>query len=139
EAGQQGHNLAALELASGQTTSLTNFDPEHSLAHDFSVSPDETQIAYVDWAAGKSRIFVRPLRGGAPRQVTRGEEDGRSPAWFPDSQKIAFCSTRTGIYQIYLARLDGREPEQMTVGESDYQSLAVSPDGSKIIVTSEKE
>jgi serine/threonine protein kinase len=133
------HNLYALDLASGQVTQLTDFDPRGSGANGFSVSPDEKTVAYSDWVDRKAHILVKPMRGGEPTQITHGEWNDRTPSWFPDGKRIAFGSDRAGSGLIYLGWLDGREPFQITVGDDNYDFLTVSPDGSRIVSISQRE
>jgi dipeptidyl aminopeptidase/acylaminoacyl peptidase len=44
----------------------------------------------------RSNIYLLPLSGGEPRQLTRSEKRDGSPRWSPDSKEIAFVSNRTG-------------------------------------------
>src|SRR5262249_55922498 len=83
-------NLFTLDLVSQQINQLTNFDPQHSAAQYFRVSLDERQVAYMDDVNGKSHIFVRPIRGGRPMQVTQGEWNDSAPEWLPDGQRLAY-------------------------------------------------
>src|SRR5262245_17796423 len=78
-------NLYALNLASGQASRLTDFDPHIGIARDFRISPDKNQIAYAysDSLGGKSHIFVRPASRGKPKQITYGDGGDRYPNWFP--------------------------------------------------------
>lgn len=132
-------NLHALDIASGETARLTDFDPEHSSARDFAVSPDESLLAYTD-VDEKSHVYVMPLRGGgAPRRVTGGAGDDRQPAWFRDGSRLAYSSDRGGVFQICVAYLDGRESVQVTFGDGDSEFPAVSPDGGRILFVSQKD
>jgi Tol biopolymer transport system component/tRNA A-37 threonylcarbamoyl transferase component Bud32 len=136
---ESNSNLNKLDLDSGQTSQLTNFGPKHLTAQNFRVSPDGGQVAYMDVVNGKSHVFVLPLRGGAPVQVTRGEWNDKAPDWLPDGQRLAYISDRKGIYQIYLSDLEGSAPVQIPFGEGDYDFLAVSPKGSKAVSVSKRE
>src|SRR5206468_12089737 len=37
-----------------------------------------------------SHLYLVPLAGGTPRQLTRGDLSQSSPAWSPDAKTIAF-------------------------------------------------
>ncbi|MFN0109008.1 MAG: protein kinase domain-containing protein [Blastocatellia bacterium] len=133
-------NLFALNLDSGATSQMTNFVAGNSLATQFRVSQDGEKIAYSDKVAGKHHIFVVPMQGGSPKQITFGEGSDSAPAWFPDGQRIAFSSNRAGRRQIYLGWLDGREQEQLIFSSDDnHNSPTISPTGDKIISIGERE
>lgn len=131
------HQLFAIDLNSGQSSQLTKF--ETAAPSRFCISSDEETIAYTNSIAGKSHIWILPMRGGDPKQITDGDALNRYPIWFPDNQRLVFTSNRSGQYQIYLTRLDGSPPEQLVFSNDDYERLAVSPDGTKIISISERE
>jgi dipeptidyl aminopeptidase/acylaminoacyl peptidase len=60
-------------------------------------SPDGRYLAFVSDRGEKSQIFVAPLNGGEPRQVTHAKWGVGQPAWSPDSKRVAY-SARTGDY-----------------------------------------
>jgi Tol biopolymer transport system component len=135
-----GVNLFALNVASGQTTQVTNFEPDHfrnvsnmSLDADFSISPHEDRIAYIDVRDGQVDIWAMPMRGGAAVQVTNDLAEDRNPLWHPDAKRIIYSSNRDGIFQICVAYLDGRKPQQITFGDADSFVSDVSADGKKIL------
>src|SRR6266508_5685323 len=43
-----------------------------------------------------SQLFVVPLDGSDPKQITAGDAESRQPAWSADGRRIAFIRTRTG-------------------------------------------
>ncbi len=61
---------------------------------DLNWSPDGTEIAYVSRRTGTGDIWVLPINGGAPRQLTRDIRDDTGPRWSPDGKWIAFTSQR---------------------------------------------
>jgi Tol biopolymer transport system component len=133
-------NLFALSVASGQTTQITNFEPDHfrnvsnmSLDADFSISPDEDRIAYIDVADGQVDIWVMPMRGGPSVRVTNDPAQDRNPVWHPDGKRIVYSSNRDGTFQVCVAYLDGRKPQQISFGDADSFVSDVSADGQKIL------
>src|ERR1700680_2454984 len=68
------------------------------------LSPDGTQVAFtvqkvdLDKNTKPSQVYVVPLQGGAPRQLTHdGSNEGSTnerPRWSPDSRQIYFVSNR---------------------------------------------
>ncbi len=132
---QAENNLHKFDLTTKQSSTLTHF----SEAYLFSMSPDEKQIAYVGRGNGL-HIFVMPLDGGEPRQISQGRGISAGDiAWFPDGKRISYMfqqiNTPGGIY---LAWLDGRAPRQFTPGNEGYSSQTVSPDGTKIVSAIDK-
>ncbi|HEX8567980.1 MAG TPA: DPP IV N-terminal domain-containing protein [Pyrinomonadaceae bacterium] len=134
-------NLYAIELASGQSSTVTDFDFSNRLAWDFSVSPNEQKIAYAKQINGISQIFTQSLGGGAAteRQVTEDAGGKKYPAWFPDNRHLAFNSYKSGNSQIYVTDTKSGETAQITFGESDSITPTVAPDGKKIVFLSPKD
>ena len=129
--------LFAIDLATGRRTQLTRF--ETTGPRQFSISPNEEMMTYTNSEGGKSHLWIAPVQGGTPKQITTGNAYDRNPVWFSDNQRLAFTSNRSGQYQIYLTQLDSSPPEQLVVSDDDYGFLAVSPDGAKIIALADRE
>jgi serine/threonine protein kinase/dipeptidyl aminopeptidase/acylaminoacyl peptidase len=134
-----GLNVFTIDMASKQVTRITNFDigsPEQF----FSISPDEERIAYSSGSDDGVHIFVIPVKGGAPQQVTNDSEatDGY-PFWLPDGRRIIYSSKRNGIFQTCIAFLDEGRTEQINLGISDTLISDVAPDGSKILLQQSRE
>ncbi|HKP86132.1 MAG TPA: DPP IV N-terminal domain-containing protein [Blastocatellia bacterium] len=132
-------NLFALDLNSKQTRQLTAFDPLKSFALHFSVSPEEDRIAYSDGKEGQQDIWVMPIGGGKPRQVTNDPAEDRRPVWHPDGKSIIYRSNNAGTYYICVAYLDGRNPTRVTVDDEDKTVSDISPDGGKILYVAAEE
>jgi Tol biopolymer transport system component/serine/threonine protein kinase len=131
-------NLWALELASTQFTQVTHLESSLWQRH-FSLSPDETQLAYIDARDGKYGVWVMARGGGQPRQVTENAARDEMPIWHPDGRRIIYSSSRAGITQICVAYLDGRPPLQLTYGEGDSTAVDVSADGRRILSSTSKD
>lgn len=57
-----------------------------------SLAPNGSQVAFA-WdgeTAGQFHIYVAPVTGGAPRQMTFDAANDASPVWSPDGSQIAF-------------------------------------------------
>ena len=133
-------NVFALDVASGEMTQLTRFAPSSPrYPKDFSLSPAEDQIAYVDQKGEQLDIWTVPVRGGVPVQITNDDPDDSHPLWHPDGKRIIYDSIRDRSSQICVAYIDGRAPTQLTSGESDKVALDVSASGSEVLYNSSKE
>jgi dipeptidyl aminopeptidase/acylaminoacyl peptidase len=106
------------------------------------ISPDGRYVAWLtqqaDWDENDfvSQIWVAPVTGGKPYQLTRGRKSSTTPRWSPDSSKLAFLSNRDGKRQIYLISPSGGEAAQLTAEENDVSDFAWSPDGLSIAFSS---
>jgi TolB protein len=132
-------NLYGLDVATKQSTPLTDLASSTASLREFSLSPDGERIAYADWQGQQKDIWVMPLRGGAAVRVTNDRDEDGAPIWLPDGKRIVYSSVRSGVQQICVAYLDQRPPVQITFGDNDHQALDVSADGTKILYASTRD
>src|SRR6185503_14799297 len=81
------NNLCSLDVASGTTTKLTAF-PSVRFNRQFSLSPGEDRIAYIDAKDGQIDIWAATLAGTDPVQLTNDALEDRYPCWHPDGRRI---------------------------------------------------
>ncbi|MGA2144299.1 MAG: S9 family peptidase [Bryobacteraceae bacterium] len=109
---------------------------------DPQISPDAKWVAFtvqiVDVAANSkpSQIWVVPLEGGAPRQITRDGTSNQRPRWSPDSSRIAYISNRSGSSQIWLMAPDGSAAKAVTNLSTEADGELFSADGKNLVFTS---
>jgi len=109
---------------------------------DPQISPDGVWVAFtvqsVDVAANRKpqQIWVAPLAGGPPRQITREGAANSRARWSPDSRRIAFVSDRNGSSQIWTMDPDGGNPRQVTNFAAEADGVLFSPDGRNLLFTS---
>src|ERR1700687_6080234 len=60
------------------------------------------------------QIYVVPVDGGLPRQITREGTDNERPRWSSDSRQIYFVSDRGGSSQVWCMDADGSRARQIT-------------------------
>jgi dipeptidyl aminopeptidase/acylaminoacyl peptidase len=109
---------------------------------DPQLSPDGKLVAFtvqsVDVAANKKpvQVWIVPLEGGAPRQITQDGESNQRPRWSPDSKRIAYLSDRGGSSQIWMMDPDGGNARQVTSLATEADGHLFSPDGKNLVFTS---
>jgi dipeptidyl aminopeptidase/acylaminoacyl peptidase len=123
------------------------------------ISPNDQWVLYTrtmrDWDDAqlrtKTHIWRVKIDGTAGRQLTFGDANTTSPAWFPDGSKIAFLSQRAPAAtggttqasgdadgpgsQVFFMYTDGGEAWQATKHDGGIASFAISPDGKKLLFT----
>lgn len=60
-----------------------------------SFSPDGQSIVFVRSVDGKSQLFLLPLAGGEPIQLTDHRYGASSPQWSPDGKRLLFSASLT--------------------------------------------
>jgi dipeptidyl aminopeptidase/acylaminoacyl peptidase len=109
---------------------------------DPQISPDGRWVSFsvqsVDVAANKKpqQIWIVPLTGGAPKQITHDGEANQRARWSPDSKRIAYLSDRSGSSQIWLMDPDGGNAKQVTSLSTEADGVLFSGDGKNLVFTS---
>ncbi len=88
---------------------------------------------------GFNHVFVLPVEGGTPRQVTFGEHNDGTPSWSADSKALLFSADRTTAWryagsntEVYEVSLAGGEPRALTDRDGPDADPVMSPDGKQI-------
>jgi len=82
------------------------------------------------------QIYVVPVQGGTPRQLTQEGSQNERPRWSPDSRQIYFISNRGGSGQIWVMDADGGHARQITHLSTEAGGLLVTPDGKRLVFLS---
>jgi TolB protein len=113
--------------------------PQIHCNNDHGISPDGQTLAISDRLEkdGKSRVYVVPLAGGTPRQLTK---DGPSywHGWSPDGKTLAFTGERGGNFDIYTVPVEGGKETRLTTAPGLDDGPEYSPDGAYIYFNSER-
>ncbi len=103
------------------------------------ISPDGKWIVYtvivpdLEENTFNSDLWLIPVGGGEPIQLTNSPEADHSARWSPDGRTMAFISGRNGAANIFLIHRAGGEAWQITFSETDIHSPIWTNDGGRII------
>lgn len=137
-----GGDLWTAPVTGGTATHLTSH-PGTELFAKF--SPDGKWIAFTGQIDGDEQVYVVPVTGGVPRQLTyypargplspRWGFDNQIYGWTPDSKRVVFRSLRDSwtlpIARLYSVAVEGGPAEALPMPEAG--SGDFSPDGSKMV------
>lgn len=94
-------------------------------------SPDDTKAG---WKV-EQQLFVVDRAGGAPRQLTFGDDPVSSPRFSPDGQSLAFLRKAAGKPVIHVLALGGGEARAVAFGAYEPQAFDWAPDGKAFVFT----
>lgn len=137
-----GGDLWLASTAGGLATRLTAH-PGVELFAKF--SPDGKWIAFTGQYDGDEQVFVIPVTGGEPKQLTfypakgpltpRWGYDNQVYGWTPDGKSVVFRSQRDswtlGVCNLYTVPVTGGPAEKLPMPESGAGDFA--PDGTKLV------
>ena len=98
-------------------------------------SPDGASLAYSSDRDGFMNVWVRDLRSGVDRQVTRGSSAAMQAAWSPDGSRIAFSDPEG---QIRIADVKSGAIRKAHDHLNEAGRASWSPDGNALVVSSLK-
>jgi Tol biopolymer transport system component len=85
--------------------------------------------------AQREDVFVAPLDGVGPVNVSSHPQNDSSPAWLPDG-RVLFVSRRAGQFDVWRVNQQGREPTNLTEGiAGTVLRFGVSRDGTRLAFT----
>ncbi|PYV62853.1 MAG: peptidase S41, partial [Acidobacteria bacterium] len=134
-----------LWLASTSGGSATRLTAHPGLELFAKFSPDGKWIAFTGQYDGDEQVYVIPVGGGVPKQLTfypargpltpRWGYDNQVYGWTPDGKSVIFRSGREyfdlGDSRLYTISVSGGMPEAFPMRKSGAGDF--SPDGSKVV------
>jgi dipeptidyl aminopeptidase/acylaminoacyl peptidase len=104
-------------------------------------SPDGRRLAYVSDRTGVPQVWVTAVGGGAPVQVTKGDDPIGRVIWSPDGSWLALSLAPGGGMntQIYIVRPDGSGLRRLTDGGKETNNLGEwTRDGRRLTIGSNR-
>jgi len=93
--------------------------------------PDGTHLAYVQPVEGTPQVFVVPLSGGAPYQLTDTPHGAQRPQWSPDGKRLLFASA---VPERAVERQTGRPAPSERPGRSPQDLIRTVPPDTLLVL-----
>jgi Tol biopolymer transport system component len=123
--------FAWIDVATRQLTTIPL--PSSGGANMPSLSTDGRRLAFHLVAAdGVVNVWVQPLDGGAPRQVTFDPEAISYPRWSRDGEWLAVNVKRGEDAHVGVVSAQGGPVDQLTAGRGVTWGYSFSPDGDRV-------
>lgn len=104
-----------------------------------SCAPDGSAVVFASDASGSWQIYLLPMNGTIPIQLTDSAGMNFAPVFSPDGRQIAFVSTRNeGIPTIWVMNADGSSPRQITTILGRDTTPSWGPDGRQLLFAGEQ-
>jgi dipeptidyl aminopeptidase/acylaminoacyl peptidase len=101
---------------------------------EFRLQPRDRLVACTSEAAGARQLFVLPLRGGYPVQLTASEKNVADPQWSPDGRRLAYVRDN----EIRVIEADGSRDVAVTGHPAGVSAPRWSPDGLRLALISRR-
>lgn len=126
--------------ASGVLTETAATDVTTGTQHieGIGVSHDGKWLAFDSDRQGSPNLYVMPIDGGEPRQVTSNNSFDFIPSWSPDGTQLAFHSWRNESRDVYVVPVAGGEEKLVAGGPTMEYYADWSADGRSIAFFSDR-
>jgi Tol biopolymer transport system component len=112
-------NLWLVDISRGSTAGLMTtrqLTTGTSQVERPSISPDSTSILFSRGGESQSQLYVLPLAGGRPRQLTQLSGFTAGGVWSPDGNEVAFVSNDGGSRRVWIADANGASLRPVSTG-----------------------
>ena len=113
-------SLSAIPISGGEWKNIFKFsDPKQAEEVSLMViSPNNKLVAYQSKKSGNDYIYIIPVEGGEPIQITHHAAADTMLSWSFDGKWLAFESKRSGTKEIWVIKIapDGK-PESKAIRE----------------------
>jgi Tol biopolymer transport system component/DNA-binding winged helix-turn-helix (wHTH) protein len=100
-------------------------------------SPDGKSLAFVRDTLDVREIYVQPVSGGTPKQITFDHADIQGIAWTPESRELIFGSSRQGNENLWRISAQGGTPQRLPIAGATWAVRpAISRKGNRLAYTS---
>ena len=106
------------------------FDPGQEIGWP-RLSPDGKQVAFNSTKSGTINVWIVPVEGGTPRQLTFDKQQTGWPCWSPDGTMLAF-GRRLG-FDGSIVTMPSAGGEMTVLTKDQGRQNGWSPDGDKIV------
>jgi len=106
---------------------------------DMQLSPDKKTVLYgityynLEENKGNRDLFLIPVAGGNPVNITNSPGSEWNGVWRPDGKKIGYISAENGDPQLWEMNPDGTAKKQITTFEGGINGFAYAPDMTHIL------
>ena len=121
-----------VSLSTGRKTRLTT--PDNLIVGDFDprFSPDGRWVAFVRaYHRARQELFLAPVTGGSPRQLTADSAQISDYDWLPDGKRIVFASNRDVEFRLWEMRVHSLQPSSTLVSTGIYGDFPIELSAAK--------
>lgn len=127
-----GSKILFISADSGQTRD-SGISPPAAFVDSTAFSPDGKHLAFLCGSGFLSNdVYVAPISGGNPRQLTFVHAGLRGLAWTPDGKQLLFSSNHQGLRTLWKVALEGGQPEQVSIPSEDAFEPTIATHGNRM-------
>jgi len=105
------------------------------------ISPDKKSVLYgvtfynLEENKGNRDLYIIPLAGGTPVNITNSPGSEYNGIWRPDGKKIGYISAESGDMQLWEMNPDGSGKKQLSKFEGGITGFSYAPDMKHVLFT----